>query len=286
MNINWEHLQKSYTSEITTDLKKRIDEIRKNNSHLIEEQQLLAVIEHIYQNRPFFENSIDKEKWEDINSADSLENDFVNEITSHYLECKSKISEDAFFEYFFNTKVPLFLETFKVENSLSYKKGGLQFIDKYVGNNLSFLFRCILQNIIISNAVWGQFKENYYAGFKINNTEPIRKFLGLPSKQPVESGEHISKMTPDSDELKKSMSHTAIVCLIQLMTEQGLFSAQAGPSELKKALDILVGEKVSISTIKEFNRDTNLQNYLSGIKNKSEKEQLAEKLRLIADLLV
>lgn len=286
MNINWEHLNNSYTSEITTDLKNRINEIRKSNSHLIEEQQLLAVVEHIYQNRPFFENSIDKAKWEDINSADSLENDFVNEITSHYLECKSKISEDAFFEHFFNTKVPLFLETFKGKNSLSYKKGGLQFIDKYVGNNLSFLFRCILQNIIISNAVWGQFKENYYVGFKINNSEPIRKFLGLPSKQPVESGEHISKMTPDSDELKKSMSHTAIVCLIQLMTEQGLFSAQAGPSELKKALDILVGEKVSISTIKEYNNSDNIRKYLDGIKNKSEKEQLAEKLRLIADLLV
>jgi hypothetical protein len=285
MNINWEHLQKSYTSEITTDLKKRIDEIRKNNSHLIEEQQLLAVIEHIYQNRPFFENSIDKAKWEDINSADSLENDFVNETTSHYLECTSIIKEDAFFEYFFNTEVPQFLETFNGKNSLSYKKGGLQFTDKYLGNNLPFLFKCILQNIVISNAIWGQFYKYYNSGFKINNTEPIRKFLGLPSKQPVESREHISKITPDSDELKKSMSHTAIVCLIQLMTEQGLFSAQAGPSELKKALDILVGEKVSISTIKEFNRDTNLQDYLNGMKNKPEKELLAEKLRSIADLL-
>lgn len=287
MIYNWEHLFKSYSAEIEVELKNRINEIRQRNEHYIEEYQLLKVIEEIHNDRPYFENSIDKTKLGEKNSSESLEVEFVDGLTSKYLQCHKTINENVFFKHFFEIELKSFTEKFERQHHTALSAGKLSFLSKYLDHNVPFLFKCILQNIIYCNAIWGSFQEHYYSAIKAENTEYVRKYLGIPAlsdeKSAIKKVESLARVVAEQKEI--DLTQSSIVCLTYLLIDHGVFSQQIGPSEIKKALDILSRNKVNLTIVKEFNNKDILKKYLEGVNNKKDKEELAEKLRSIADLL-
>lgn len=286
MHSHWENQYISISKNVHGRVLDRINRIREQHTHLIEEQALLRVIQLLENEWPYYENGFDKEKLKNRNSAESLESDFVNELTLLYQDLKKVTKAEVFFEHFFTSELSTFTEAFIQRHHESHAQGKLDFIEKYTDTNLPFLWSCILQNVSIGYIVWGSFFDMHHASMVPKNTEYIRKFLNLPSIS-LEAAE-TNDMNPVSKDMTmngKEITHRSIICLTYLLKEQGVFSAKVGPAEIKKCLDMLIGEKVSATSVKEYNNPQNVRQFLEGVKNREVKEQLAQKLRTIADIL-
>jgi hypothetical protein len=286
MHHCWEELFATQTEIIHAQLHDRINNLREQCSHLKEEHQLLRVIRYIDEQWPYYENEFDRELLKQPDSSEYLENEFVNELTLLYHKVQEVTVAERFWDYFFSKEVKAFAKSFAQRHSRVKSHGKLDFMKKYLEGNLPYLFRCILQNTIVNKILWGSNFQQCYVGLAPTNTEYIRKFLNLPDSPEIDCGiSQVEVQELIEDRNSKGISHKSIICLIYLLIEQGVFSAKASPSEIKRGLDALIGEKVSTTSVKELNNEDNLSQFLGGVKNREVKKQLAHKLRVIADKL-
>lgn len=242
MSTELKELRERITQEVRSQLLDSINNILDAHKHLKEEPRLKVVLKEFAGKLPFFSNDLDKININDINTKEYFERTFVERVTTKFIELEKETEADQFLEYFFSIVLPELGKTYHYRYTYTDNERG-EMLDKYLeAVNREFIFRCIIENIETSKAIFGAWNEDNVFIKEPDNTSHLRKFLDMEDKVEANnfSGTNDRNAT-EEDRFSEPSRKRQAIAFYYLLNALGVKSPESNKAAFARFLAFMSG---------------------------------------------